>query len=92
MYIPLNSGEAGMGQRFLTVHQDIQKLRDAWIGAIGKGDLALAAMYQVDLEKRRDQMVLYAIEQSEKRLANLIVTSFVVAAIALAAFHFFVKG
>jgi hypothetical protein len=72
MYIPLDSSEAGMGQRFLTAHPDIQNLRDAWAEAIYKKDWALAALYQLDIEKRRDQMVMFAIEQAANRVCNAI--------------------
>jgi hypothetical protein len=86
VYIPLDSGEAGMGQRFLQTYKDIDKLREAWIAAIGSKDWALAAMYQLDLDKRRDQMILYAVEQAQGRIINVIGICAVFVIVAVIAF------
>jgi hypothetical protein len=83
MYIPLNSEEAGMGQRFLTEYRDIQDLRDALVSAVHEKKWSLAAMYQLDLDKRRDQMILHAIERSEVRITSAIIICGVVLAALL---------
>ena len=73
MYIPLNSGEAGQGQRFASAYPDIQDLREAWVRGVDERKWTLAAQYQMDLDKRRDQMVLHAIEQSTAAVLRTVV-------------------
>jgi hypothetical protein len=85
MYIPLNSADAGMGQRFLSEYKDIQDLRDAWVSAVHERKWSLAAMYQLDLDKRRDQMILHAIERSEGRITSVIIICGVVLVVVFGA-------
>lgn len=67
----------------------IRELREGWVEAITKQDWTLAALYQIDIEKARDQRILSEIGRSEDRIIKFMIFGAVVA-IGIVALRLFV--